>query len=365
VELKTTHAAGKWSLVGALLSGVAASVCCVLPVALLALGVGGTWASRLAVLGPYRPLFVALTVTLLGFAFYRAYRPVRAESCPAHGSCQIPASRRPSRTALWIVSPPLLALLAFPYVGRHLPAHLASCAGAPGGTTQAASDACCAVPASQTAAQADKPHKELPAPVDPAREIVFNVENLQCPAVKGVGCGSMLAPVLARIDRLEGVSRSFSNWTGTRLRISAAPGVDRNTVAERVQALLSADGRQPVDVAGKEFTQALQNEDWHSAARLVDLSSYEFHAVAKRRLAAFADAEQLDAAKRAKLMSLVDRLWDKSAEGLDQPGSEAGAYGEYWHARLDRFVGAYAERARDVLTAEQIEKLLRAYRSRR
>ena len=364
METGTAHSAGKWSLIGAVLSGVAATACCVLPLVLLALGVGGTWASRLAVLEPYRPLFVALTVLLLGFAFYRAYRPVRMESCSAHESCRIPASGRLSRVALWVISPPLLALVAFPSIVKHLPHHLLSCGGAPPGTTQAGSDACCAVPASQSDAPSDNPPKESSGPIDPAREIVFNVENLQCPAVKGVGCGSMLAPVLARIDRVDGVSRSFTNWTGTRLRISIAPAADRSMVADRVGSLLSADERQPARVDGNKVAQALQHESWYSAARLVDLSSYEFRTIAKRRLAAFADAERLDADRRERLLRLVDQLWERSAEGLDQPGSGNGAYGQYWRARLDQFIGAYAERAREILTPPQVQKLLRQYHQR-
>lgn len=364
METKTAHTAGKWSLIGAVLSEIAAATCCVLPVALLGLGVGGTWASRLAVLEPYRPVLVALTVMLLGFAFYRAYRPMKAESCSAHGSCRIPASPRLSRAAVWIVSPPLLALAAIPSIVKHLPRHLLTCGGGTGGTTQAASDACCAVPASQSDARSDMPQKESNGPIDPAREIVFHVESLQCPAVKGVGCGSMLAPVLARIDRVDGVSRSFANWTGTRLRISAAPGADRNAVADRVAAQLSADGRRPVRVDGSEFGQTLQREDWHSAERLVDLSSYEFRTIAKRRLAAFADDEGLDSDRRKKLLNLVDDFWERSAEGLDKPGSEAGAYGQYWRARLDGFIGAYAEPARDILTQQQLHKLLRQYHQR-
>jgi hypothetical protein len=291
-------------------------------------------------------------LVLLALAFYRAYRRPAA-SCDTDGSCTARGATRLSRTILWIATPLALAALALPYVERHL-----HC----GGGGQAGSDACCAIPPDESIALTSAPQTQPRAPIDPAREIVFNVENLQCPAVKGVGCGSMLAPVLSQTDGLAGVSHSYSNWTGTRLRISAAPGADRDKVAERARALLSADGRNPIRVDGSEFAHALQGEDWHSAARLVDLSSYEFRTIAKRRLAAFADAEGLDAGHRDKLVALVDQLWDRSAEGLDQPATQPGAYGEYWRARLDRFIGAYAERARDVLTPEQLQKLLRQYR---
>ena len=69
-----------WSVTGAVLTAVAASACCVGPLILVALGVGVAWASRLSAFEPYRPLFIALTVGLLGFGFYRAYRPAGREA---------------------------------------------------------------------------------------------------------------------------------------------------------------------------------------------------------------------------------------------------------------------------------------------
>ena len=112
-ETQTPRAA--WSVTGAVLTAVAASACCVGPLILVALGVGGAWASRLSALEPYRPLFIALTVGLLGFGFYRAYRPAGGEACGEGGSCTVPHSRRASRVALWVATPLALGLLLFPY----------------------------------------------------------------------------------------------------------------------------------------------------------------------------------------------------------------------------------------------------------
>ena len=61
-------------LLAALGAALAASACCTLPLALAAVGVGGAFASSLAVLEPYRPLFVALAVGALGVAFWRSAR---------------------------------------------------------------------------------------------------------------------------------------------------------------------------------------------------------------------------------------------------------------------------------------------------
>ena len=104
-----------WSVTGAVLAAVAASACCVGPLILVALGVGGAWASRLPLLELYRPLFIALTVGLLGFGFYRAYRSTGGEACGEGGSCTVPHSRRASRVALWAATPLALGLLLFPY----------------------------------------------------------------------------------------------------------------------------------------------------------------------------------------------------------------------------------------------------------
>ncbi len=108
---------GKWSVLGAVVTALAASVCCFGPLILLTLGVGGAWASRLAVLEPYRPLFIGVTLALLGLSFYRAYGKPGA-SCAADGACAVPKSQRLTRAVLWVMTALVVALLAFPYFAR-------------------------------------------------------------------------------------------------------------------------------------------------------------------------------------------------------------------------------------------------------
>jgi len=100
---------------GAVLAAFAASLCCILPVAVAVLGVGS--AALGAKLEPLRPWFAGLTVLLLGFAFYQAYRPVE---CAPGEVCAVPASRRQYRIALWVVAVLALALMAFPYYASWL-----------------------------------------------------------------------------------------------------------------------------------------------------------------------------------------------------------------------------------------------------
>src|ERR1700722_8183168 len=53
---------GNGFLVAGMLSALGASACCVGPLVLLALGVSGAWISSLTSLGPYRPIFIGLTL---------------------------------------------------------------------------------------------------------------------------------------------------------------------------------------------------------------------------------------------------------------------------------------------------------------
>ncbi len=56
----------KGSLVAGSLTAIGASVCCVGPLVLLALGISGAWITNLAALEPYRPIFIGLTLFFLG-----------------------------------------------------------------------------------------------------------------------------------------------------------------------------------------------------------------------------------------------------------------------------------------------------------
>lgn len=99
---------------GGLLGALAASSCCIVPLALFTLGVGGAWIGNLTALAPYQPLFVALTLGFLGAGFYLAYRrPVQL--CADASACARPASRRLVKTALWSATALVAAAMAFPY----------------------------------------------------------------------------------------------------------------------------------------------------------------------------------------------------------------------------------------------------------
>jgi len=96
--------------------------------------------------------------------------------------------------------------------------------------------------------QVTEPASTKPAPVqgnDPDKQMVFKVEGLTCPAVRGIGCGHMLRPVLASLDKIDGVEASSSNYTGTLIRIAVTITADRDRVAERVSKALAEKGGEP------------------------------------------------------------------------------------------------------------------------
>ena len=104
------------SLVYAGLAAIGASLCCVAPVVLLLLGIGGSWISTLTAMEPYRPLFVVAVIGVLAIVFRKLYLvPV---SCDDGKVCANPAVQRNQRMLFWVVSALLLVLLLFPYYGQ-------------------------------------------------------------------------------------------------------------------------------------------------------------------------------------------------------------------------------------------------------
>lgn len=70
---------------GGVMAGLAASTCCVVPLALATLGVGGAWVGGLTALAPYQPVFIAVAAGCLGAGFWLVYR--RREAACETGTC--------------------------------------------------------------------------------------------------------------------------------------------------------------------------------------------------------------------------------------------------------------------------------------
>lgn len=105
---------GKGSLIAGVLAAIGASVCCVGPLVLLALGIGGTWIGNLTAMEPYRPIFIGLTLLFLGLAFRKLY--LVPQVCTPGTPCADPRAIQRQRLTFWVVAVPLLGLLAVPWL---------------------------------------------------------------------------------------------------------------------------------------------------------------------------------------------------------------------------------------------------------
>jgi len=100
------------SITVGVLAAIGASICCVGPLALLGLGIGGAWIGNLTALEPYRPILIGVTILFFALAFRKLY--LVPQNCAPGTPCANPAVARRQRAIFWVVSVLGLCLLAVP-----------------------------------------------------------------------------------------------------------------------------------------------------------------------------------------------------------------------------------------------------------
>ncbi len=180
---------------GALLSAIASSACCWLPLLLLAFGASATglsaWFER------YRPPFLIAAGLLLAFSFYVVY--FRAGRCEPGSACATakPRSRRFTKAMLWISTVFIVAFAAFPkYVGALLPDDRPAASESVG-----------------------------------ARTVLYTIEGMTCEA-----CAVTLREKLRKVDGVQNASVSYSDRTATVVFENSAPDAPA-FAAEAIEAL--------------------------------------------------------------------------------------------------------------------------------
>ena len=97
-ERESRHAG--WLAAGGVLGAMLASICCVVPLAFVLLGISGAWIGNLTALEPYKPYTLGMTAILLGAGFWYVYaRPKQA--CADGSYCARPSAGRTTKMALW------------------------------------------------------------------------------------------------------------------------------------------------------------------------------------------------------------------------------------------------------------------------
>ncbi len=103
-----------WLGTGAVLAAIGASACCVGPLLLISLGIGGAWMGALTSMATVRPVFIVLTLVFIGLGYRKLY--LQPENCKEGNACALPEVKHNQRLIFWMGSALILLLLAFPWV---------------------------------------------------------------------------------------------------------------------------------------------------------------------------------------------------------------------------------------------------------
>ncbi len=117
-DQETTDKTTSWLGIGAILAAIGASVCCVGPLLLLSLGIGGAWMSTLTSMETVRPFFFIVTLIFIGLGYRKLY--LIPESCEEGQACAVPEVKQRQRMIFWIGSILILLLLAFPWYAAYI-----------------------------------------------------------------------------------------------------------------------------------------------------------------------------------------------------------------------------------------------------
>src|SRR5207302_7343061 len=100
---------------GGLLGALAASSCCILPLALFGLGVSGAWIGNFTRLAPYQPYFLSATLACLGYGYWLVYRSSK-HACADGEACARPLPDRIVKTSLVVATILVVAALGLDFI---------------------------------------------------------------------------------------------------------------------------------------------------------------------------------------------------------------------------------------------------------
>ncbi len=105
----------RWMAAGGILGAIAASTCCIVPLALFSLGVSGAWIGQLTALSAYQPIFITLTLGFLGYGYWLVYRKPKA-ACEEGEACARPLPNHLVKGGLWLATLLVGLAIAWPYI---------------------------------------------------------------------------------------------------------------------------------------------------------------------------------------------------------------------------------------------------------
>jgi mercuric ion transport protein len=109
----------KLAAAGGIIGALAAASCCILPVVLFSLGIGGAWIGSFTQLAPYQPYFIAATLAFIGTGYWLVYRTAKV-ACVEGEACARPLPNRLVKIALIAATIIVIVAWAFDYVAPYL-----------------------------------------------------------------------------------------------------------------------------------------------------------------------------------------------------------------------------------------------------
>lgn len=103
-----------WLAGGGIIGALLASACCVLPLVLFSLGIGGAWIGQLTALAPYQPWFWAAGALFVTGGLVSVRRGRRA--CRLDGGRGRSRARRVVHVVLWLAAALLVVSALWPFI---------------------------------------------------------------------------------------------------------------------------------------------------------------------------------------------------------------------------------------------------------
>ena len=116
---QTPDAGGRVAMTGSLLGALAMTSCCILPLVLVSLGVGGVWIAQLTALYAYKWYTFTLAAGFIGYGFWKVHR-AEAGECRDGTVCARPVNRRIMKASLWLAAVVTAIAMIFPYATPYI-----------------------------------------------------------------------------------------------------------------------------------------------------------------------------------------------------------------------------------------------------
>ena len=103
-----------WFAGGGVVGSLLATTCCVLPLVLFSMGVGGAWMGTLRALEAYQPAFVVVAIAFIAAGCWSLRR--RRRACTVDGYCATTTATRVTAIALWVATALVVLSVVWPWL---------------------------------------------------------------------------------------------------------------------------------------------------------------------------------------------------------------------------------------------------------